>query len=160
MKAVSLYTDGACSGNPGPGGWAAILLYGKREKVLSGGEAETTNNRMELTAAIRGLEALREPCAVDLYSDSRYLVDAVNLGWARGWQSRGWMRTKKEPAKNPELWQALLTLLDRHRVELHWVKGHAEDPMNARCDPLAVAESRKFTAETPPERQKPGGTET
>ena len=144
MKAVEIYTDGACSGNPGPGGWAAILRYGSRERILSGGEAETTNNRMELTAAIRGLKALREPCAVTLYSDSRYLVDAVNLGWARGWRERGWMRTKKEPAKNPELWKELLELLDRHRVELHWVKGHADDPMNARCDALAVAESRKF----------------
>ncbi len=144
MKAVSIYTDGACSGNPGPGGWAAILRYGDREKVLSGGEENTTNNRMELTAAIRGLKALREPCEVHLYSDSRYLVDAVEKGWARGWQSRGWMRTKKEPAKNPELWKELMELLDRHRVELHWVKGHADDPMNARCDALAVAESRKF----------------
>ena len=144
MKAVSIYTDGACSGNPGPGGWAAILRYGDREKVLSGGEENTTNNRMELTAAIRGLKALREPCEVHLYSDSRYLVDAVEKGWARGWQSRGWMRTKKEPAKNPELWKELLELLDRHRVELHWVKGHADDPMNARCDALAVEESRKF----------------
>lgn len=144
MKAVSIYTDGACSGNPGPGGWAAILRYGDREKVLSGGEENTTNNRMELTAAIRGLKALREPCEVHLYSDSRYLVDALEKGWARGWQSRGWMRTKKEPAKNPELWKELMELLDRHRVELHWVKGHADDPMNARCDALAVAESRKF----------------
>ena len=145
MKAVEIYTDGACSGNPGPGGWAAILRYGSREKVLSGGEAETTNNRMELTAAIRGLKALREPCAVTLYSDSRYLVDAVNRGWARSWRERGWMRTKKEPAKNPELWQELLELLDRHQTEIRWVKGHANDAMNARCDALAVAESRKFT---------------
>ena len=99
---------------------------------------------MELTAAIRGLKALREPCAVTLYSDSRYLVDAVNLGWARGWRERGWMRTKKEPAKNPELWQELLELLERHQTEIRWVKGHADDPMNARCDALAVAESRKF----------------
>ena len=118
MKAVEIYTDGACSGNPGPGGWAAILRYGSRERILSGGEAETTNNRMELTAAIRGLKALREPCAVTLYSDSRYLVDAVNLGWARGWRERGWMRTKKEPAKNQELWQELLELLDRHQTEI------------------------------------------
>ena len=144
MKTVEIYTDGACSGNPGPGGWAAILRYGQREKVLSGGERETTNNRMELTAAIRGLQALREPCAVTLYSDSRYLVDAVNLGWARGWQNRGWMRTTREEAKNPELWQELLELLDRHQVQLRWVKGHGDDPLNARCDALAVAESRKF----------------
>ena len=144
MKQVTLYTDGACSGNPGPGGWAAILQYGEAEKVLSGGEESTTNNRMELIAAIRGLEALKEPCAVTLYSDSRYLVDAVNLGWARGWRSRGWMRTRREPAKNPELWEELLALLEKHQVEFHWVKGHADDPCNARCDALAVAESRRF----------------
>ena len=145
MKQVTLYTDGACSGNPGPGGWAAILLYGETEKVLSGGEESTTNNRMELTAAIQGLKALKEPCAVTLYSDSRYLVDAVNRGWAAGWRSRGWMRTKKEPAKNPELWAELLRLLETHRTELRWVKGHGDDPYNARCDALAVAESRKYT---------------
>lgn len=146
MKQVVLYTDGACSGNPGPGGWAAILRYGDRERVLSGGEASTTNNRMELTAAIQGLRALKEPCAVTLYSDSRYVVDGIEKGWARAWQSRGWMRTKTEPARNPELWQALLELLEKHRVELRWVKGHADDPDNARCDALAVAESRRFNS--------------
>lgn len=145
MKQVTLYTDGACSGNPGPGGWAAILLYGEAEKVLSGGEASTTNNRMELTAAIEGLKALKEPCAVTLYSDSRYLVDAVNLGWARGWRSRGWMRTKKDPAKNPELWAELLRLLEKHQTELRWVKGHGDNEYNARCDALAVAESKRFS---------------
>ena len=144
MKSVTIYTDGACSGNPGPGGWAAILRYGEQEKELSGGEASTTNNRMELTAAIRGLSALKESCAVTLYSDSRYLVDGIEKGWARAWRSRGWMRTKREPAKNPELWSELLDLLDRHRVALVWVKGHAEDPLNERCDTLAVAESRRF----------------
>ncbi len=145
MKQVTLYTDGACSGNPGPGGWAAILLYGEAEKVLSGGEPSTTNNRMELTAAIEGLKALKEPCAVTLYSDSRYLVDAVNLGWARGWRSRGWMRTKKDPAKNPELWAELLRLLEKHQTELRWVKGHGDNAYNARCDALAVAESKRFS---------------
>ena len=145
MKQVTLYTDGACSGNPGPGGWAAILLYGEAEKVLSGGEPSTTNNRMELTAAIQGLKALKEPCAVTLYSDSRYLVDAVNLGWARGWRSRGWMRTKKDPAKNPELWAELLRLLEKHQTELRWVKGHGDNEYNARCDALAVAESKRFS---------------
>ena len=144
MKTVAIYTDGACSGNPGPGGWAAILRYGEQEKELSGGEASTTNNRMELTAAIRGLAALKEPCAVTLYSDSRYLVDGIEKGWAKAWRSRGWMRTKKEPAKNPELWSELLDLLEKHRVSLVWVKGHADDPLNSRCDALAVAESRKF----------------
>ena len=148
MKQVIIYTDGACSGNPGPGGWAAILRYGDREKVLSGGEACTTNNRMELTAAIEGLKALREPCAVTLYSDSRYLVDGITLGWAEAWRSRGWMRRKNEPAKNPELWEELLNLLAQHRTELRWVKGHADDPENARCDALAVAESRRFAGGT------------
>jgi ribonuclease HI len=154
MKNVAIYTDGACSGNPGPGGWAAVLCYAGREKELSGGEESTTNNRMELTAAIRGLEALKEPCRVELYSDSRYLTDAVNQGWARAWRSRGWMRTKREPAANPDLWEQLLDLLDRHTVVLHWVKGHAEDPMNKRCDALAVAESRRFLKQPPaPEGQ-------
>ena len=146
MKQVTIYTDGACSGNPGPGGWADILRFGAAEKELSGGEERTTNNRMELTAAIMGLSALKEPCRVELYSDSRYLVDAVELGWARAWRSRGWMRNKREPAANPELWERLLDLLDRHEVTLHWVKGHAEDPLNKRCDALAVAESRRFQA--------------
>ena len=148
MKQVTIYTDGACSGNPGPGGWAAILRYGDKEKVLSGGEESTTNNRMELTAAIRGLRALREPCAVTLLSDSRYLVDGIEKGWAKAWRSRGWMRTKKEPAKNPELWGELLDLLEKHPTTLRWVKGHADDPLNARCDALAVAESRKFSPKT------------
>ena len=144
MKEVSIYTDGACSGNPGPGGWAAILRYKGQEKVLSGGERETTNNRMELTAALRALEALKEPCRVTLKSDSRYLVDAVTKGWARSWRAKGWMRNAKEPAKNPELWEALLQQLEKHEVQFLWVKGHAEDPYNDRCDKLAVAESKKF----------------
>ncbi len=143
-KKVVIYTDGACSGNPGPGGWAAILVYGGKEKVLSGGEANTTNNRMELIAAISALEALKEPCAVDLYSDSRYLVDAVNLGWARAWRARGWKRGSKEEAKNPDLWEKLLHLLDIHKVSFIWVKGHSENEYNKRCDSLAVAESKKF----------------
>ena len=144
MKNVTIYTDGACSGNPGPGGWAVILRYGEAEKVLSGGEKSTTNNRMELMAAIQGLRALKEPCEITLYSDSRYLVDGIEKGWARAWRSRGWMRTKNEPAKNPELWGELLELLEKHRTELRWVKGHADDPNNARCDALAVQESRKY----------------
>ena len=144
MKEVSIYTDGACSGNPGPGGWAAILRYKGQEKVLSGGERETTNNRMELTAALRALEVLKEPCRVTLKSDSRYLVDAVTKGWARSWRAKGWMRNAKEPARNPELWEALLQQLEKHEVQFLWVKGHAEDPYNDRCDKLAVAESKKF----------------
>ena len=143
MKKVKLYTDGACSGNPGPGGWAAVLLYGKWEKELSGGEARTTNNRMELEGVIRGLEALLEPCAVDVYTDSQYIVNAVNKGWVYGWQKKGWMKNNKEEAKNPDLWQKILTLMQKHKVTFHWVKGHAENVYNNRCDELAVMESKR-----------------
>ena len=141
---MEVYTDGACSGNPGPGGWAAILRFNGIEKELSGGERETTNNRMELTAAIRALEALREPCEVTLYSDSRYLVDAMTKNWAKSWKSRGWLRSNKEPALNPDLFEKLLQLTSTHRVKFLWVRGHADNPRNARCDELAVAESRKL----------------
>ena len=144
MKTVTIYTDGACSGNPGPGGWCAILEYLGTEKQLSGGEASTTNNRMELTAVIRALEALKEPCRVELYSDSKYVIDALEKGWARAWQRRGWIRGDKKPALNPDLWEELLALTQTHRLTYHWVKGHAENPYNNRCDELAVAESRKF----------------
>ena len=143
MKQVTLYTDGACSGNPGPGGWGAILVYNGAEKVLSGGEAETTNNRMELTGAIRALEALREPCQVTLYTDSQYLANAVNLGWLRSWKKLGWRR-KDGPLKNPDLWQRLDALLETHRTQFVWVKGHAENEYNNRCDALAVAERERF----------------
>ena len=143
-KTVLLYTDGACSGNPGPGGWGAVLVYGSARKELSGGEPSTTNNRMELTAAIRGLQALREPCRVILTSDSRYLVDAVEKGWLDSWQRRGWKRGGNEPVLNVDLWQELLPLLRLHEVELVWVKGHAGHPENERCDRLAVAEWEKF----------------
>ncbi len=143
-KTVTLYTDGACSGNPGPGGWAAILLYGSFQKELSGGEARTTNNRMELTAVIRGLEALNQPCVVELYSDSKYVIDALEKGWARSWQRRGWVKSDKKPALNPDLWERLLALCSLHEVHLHWVKGHASNPCNNRCDELAVAEWKKF----------------
>ena len=142
MKRVTIYTDGACSGNPGPGGWAAILRYGEAEKELSGGERMTTNNRMELTAAIRALEALKEPCAVDLYTDSQYIEKAVNEGWIRSWKAKGW--TKKGGLKNAELWQQFDALTSRHQLTLHWVKGHAENPYNNRCDALAVKEREKF----------------
>ena len=143
MKHVAIYTDGACSGNPGPGGWGAILVYNGAEKVLSGGEAETTNNRMELTGAIRALEALREPCQVTLYTDSQYLANAVNLGWLRSWKKLGWRR-KDGPLKNPDLWQRLDALLETHRTQFVWVKGHAENEYNNRCDALAVAELERF----------------
>ena len=145
MKTVTLYTDGACSGNPGPGGWGAILEFNGREKELSGGESSTTNNRMELTAVIEGLSALKEPCIVELYSDSKYVIDALEKGWARGWKSRGWVKSDKTPALNPDLWEKLLSLADLHQIRCHWVKGHAENEKNNRCDQLAVAQwkSRK-----------------
>lgn len=143
MKSVILYTDGACSGNPGPGGWAAILRYGKAEKVISGGEENTTNNRMELLGVIAGLESLKESCAVALYSDSQYVCNALNNGWLRDWKKRGWKRRDGE-VKNVELWQRLDELMQKHSVEAHWVKGHADNPYNNRCDALAVAEREKF----------------
>lgn len=144
MKTVTIYTDGACSGNPGPGGWGVILMYGPHKKELSGGEAHTTNNRMELTGVITALECLKEPCVVELYSDSKYVIDALDKGWARGWQKRDWIKSDKKPALNPDLWEKLLALCDYHKVNLHWVKGHASNPYNNRCDELAVAESKKF----------------
>ncbi len=144
MKTVTIYTDGACSGNPGPGGWCAILRYGEIEKQLSGGEAKTTNNRMELTAVIAALQALKVPCRVELYSDSKYVIDALEKGWARGWQKRGWVKSDKKPALNPDLWETLLSLCDTHDVQCHWVKGHAENKYNTRCDEQAVLESQKY----------------
>ena len=144
MKQVTIYTDGACSGNPGPGGWAAILEYNGREKELSGGEAHTTNNRMELTAVIEALKALKEGCAVDLYSDSKYVIDAMEKGWVYNWRKNNWIKSDKKPALNPDLWEVLLGEMARHKVKLHWVKGHASNPKNNRCDELAVAESKKF----------------
>ena len=143
-KHVTIFTDGACSGNPGPGGWGAILRYNQKERELSGGEKETTNNRMELTAAISALSALKEPCKVTLYSDSKYLVDGMSKGWAKGWRAKGWRKSDGKPALNPDLWQQLLDLFERHDVELIWIKGHNEHPENERCDRLAVAESKKF----------------
>lgn len=139
MKHVDIYTDGACRGNPGKGGWGAVLVYRGIERELSGGENPTTNNRMELTAAIRALEALREPCEVTLTSDSKYLVDAVTLGWARSWREKGWKKADRSPALNPDLWEALLHQLDRHKVTFVWVKGHDGHPYNERCDRLATA---------------------
>lgn len=138
MKHVDIYTDGACSGNPGPGGFGAILVYNGREKELSGGEAQTTNNRMELLAVITALEALKEPCTVTLTTDSKYVSDGINEGWARSWKARGWKKGDGKPAMNPELWDRLLSLLDVHTVEFIWVKGHAGHPYNERCDTLAV----------------------
>ena len=144
MKTVTIYTDGACSGNPGPGGWGAILMYGEHKKELSGGEKQTTNNRMELTGVIEALRALKEPCVVELYSDSKYVIDALEKGWARGWKAKGWIKSDKKPALNPDLWEILLGLCDYHKVNLHWVKGHASNPHNNRCDELAVAQSQQY----------------
>ena len=144
MKTVEIFTDGACSGNPGPGGWGAVLRYNGVEKELSGGEANTTNNRMELSAVIFALEALKEPCHVVLYSDSQYVCNALKLGWAKKWRANGWMRNKKDKALNPDLWERLLDLCDTHEVEVNWVKGHAGHPENERCDRLAVAASQKY----------------
>lgn len=138
MKKIELYTDGACRGNPGPGGWGAVLVYNGREKELSGGEKNTTNNRMELTAAIEGLSALKEPCEVTLTTDSKYLCDAIEKGWAEGWRKRGWIKPDKKPALNPDLWEKLLDLLKTHKVTLVWVKGHNGHPYNERCDVLAT----------------------
>ena len=144
MKTVTLYTDGACSGNPGPGGWGAILSYNGVEKELSGGDANTTNNRMELLAVISGLEALKEPCRVELYSDSKYVIDGLSKGWAASWRKNGWRKADKKPALNPDLWEKLLQLTEKHELSYHWVKGHADNPYNNRCDQLAVTESQKY----------------
>lgn len=143
---VQLYTDGACSGNPGPGGWGAILRFGAYEKELSGGEGSTTNNRMELMAVISGLEALNRRCRVTIYSDSKYFVDGIEKGWAKAWKKNGWKKADKSPAKNPDLWERLLSLLDYHECTLVWLKGHAGHPENERCDEMAVAQSQKFKA--------------
>lgn len=145
MKEVTIYTDGACSGNPGPGGWAAILIYGKHEKELSGGEEETTNNRMELSGVIAALGALTERCSVTLYTDSQYIERAVNEHWLDSWKKRGWRR-REGPVKNLELWQELDRLLGEHSVAVRWVKGHAENEYNNRCDALAVRRRDEYAA--------------
>ena len=144
MKTVAIYTDGACSGNPGPGGWGAILEYNGHERTLSGGAPETTNNRMELTAVIEALKKLKEPCVVELYSDSKYVIDGLSKGWAAGWKKRGWIKSDKRPALNVDLWETLLPLLQTHQVHYHWVKGHSTNSRNNRCDQMAVAESQKY----------------
>ena len=138
-KQVEIFTDGAFSGNPGPGGYGVILRYKGVSKELSGGEERTTNNRMELTAVITGLSALKEPCAVTLYSDSKYIIDAIQKGWAKKWRANGWMRNAKDPALNPDLWEKLLDLLEKHEVTFIWVKGHAGHAENERCDALATS---------------------
>lgn len=138
-KYVEIYTDGACSGNPGPGGWGAVLKFGEHEKELSGGELNTTNNRMELMAAIMGLRALKEECVVKLVTDSKYVADGINLGWAKEWKANGWKKADKKPALNTDLWEELLKLVELHSVQIEWIKGHAGHKYNERCDRLAVS---------------------
>ena len=148
---VEIYTDGSCKKNPGPGGWGAVLVHesaGRRtEKELSGGEAETTNNRMELTAAIEALSALKVPCEVELTTDSRYLCDGINKGWAASWKEKGWRKADKSPALNPDLWEKLLSLCEKHRVTFVWVKGHAGHPYNERCDTMAQSMAEAYRDE-------------
>ncbi len=143
MKKIEMFTDGSCSGNPGPGGWGTILRYKGVEKELSGGEHETTNNRMEMTAVISGLKALNEPCEVDLYTDSKYVCDSVTKGWVYSWKNNNWRKADKKPALNVDLWEEMLILLDKHKVTFHWLKGHNGHPENERCDSLAVRETQK-----------------
>ena len=138
-----MYTDGACSGNPGPGGWGTVLLFGEHVKEISGFMPDTTNNRMELIGVIEALSLLKEPCVVELYSDSKYVIDALQKGWVYGWQKKGWIKSDKKPAQNVDLWERLLPLVARHELRCHWVKGHAENEKNNRCDQLAVAQSKK-----------------
>ena len=144
LKYIEIFTDGACSGNPGPGGWGAILRYGEREKEMSGGETNTTNNKMELTAVIRALSALKEPCRVRLTTDSKYVCDGMNLGWARSWRNNGWKMADKKPAQNIELWEELLRLDDIHDITFVWVRGHNGHKENERCDKLAVEFYKKL----------------
>ncbi len=147
MKTVTIYTDGACSGNPGPGGWGAILEWNGVEKELHGGENPTTNNRMELTAVIVALETLKEACIVELYSDSKYVIDALTKGWLASWRKNGWRKSDKKPVLNIDLWERLLPQLARHEMHYHWVKGHADNPKNNRCDELAVTQWQRIKGE-------------
>ncbi len=145
MRFVEIYSDGACSGNPGPGGFGAILRCDGREKEISGGDPHTTNNRMELLGVITALEALKYPCEVRVTTDSKYVVDGISKGWAAGWKKRGWKKSDGKPALNPDLWERLLALLEIHKTEFVWIKGHAGHPENERCDRLAVSEREKFS---------------
>ena len=144
LKQVTIFSDGACSGNPGPGGWGAILRYGVHEKEICGGEAQTTNNRMELTAVLRALQLLKEPCEVTLCSDSKYVIDALSKGWAKNWQKNHWIKSDKKPALNADLWEQLLAAAAPHILHYHWIKGHAGHPENDRCDQMAVAKSMEY----------------
>ncbi|BDW81796.1 ribonuclease H [Erythrobacter sp. Dej080120_24] len=146
MKQVEIYTDGACKGNPGPGGWGVLLRMGPHEKELSGGEADTTNNRMEMTAVIKGLSALIEPCKVDLYSDSKYVIDGITK-WVHGWKKRGWVNASKKPVRNADLWHEMIEIADRHEIKWHWVKGHSGHSENDRVDKLASDEADRIAAQ-------------
>ena len=148
LKKVEIFTDGACSGNPGPGGWGAILRYGEKEKELSGSSEQTTNNRMELTACIEALSALKESCEVTLTTDSKYVVDGISKGWAKSWRSNGWRKADKKAVLNSDLWEKLLNLTETHSVRFVWIKGHAGFPENERCDALAVGEYQKYINST------------
>ena len=143
LKDVTIYTDGACSGNPGPGGYGVVMIFNGHRKEMSGGFKNTTNNRMELMGVVVGLESLKEKCQVVVVSDSKYVVDAVEKGWLKKWRSNGWMRTKSEEAKNADLWKRIWTLMENHEVRFKWVKGHSTNPENEVCDKLAVAETKK-----------------
>ena len=145
LKCVNIYTDGACSGNPGPGGWGAVLRYGSNELEISGGEPHTTNNRMELTALISALKKLKEKCDITVYTDSKYISDAFNSGWIWNWVKKGWKKSDKSPVLNVELWMELLDLLSKNEYKIIWVKGHAGHPENERCDKLATAEAAKYS---------------
>lgn len=145
MKEVTIYTDGACSGNPGPGGWGAILMFQGKQKEISGGAKNTTNNIMEMTAVIEALKMLKEECIVKIYSDSAYVVNAFNENWIEGWIAKGWQNSKKEPVKNKELWQELISLTNKHKVTFIKVKGHSTDELNNRCDFLATSAAKKYS---------------
>ena len=148
MKHVDIYTDGSCKSNTGPGGWCAILVYRGKEKQISGGSGSTTNNRMELTAVIEALSALKEPCEVTLTSDSKYVLDALINGWAKAWQANGWRKSDKSAALNTDLWEKLLSEVEKHKIDYVWVKGHAGHPYNERCDKTAQWEASKFPSPT------------
>ena len=146
MKEITIYTDGACSGNPGPGGWGAVLIYNSHRKEISGGEKLTTNNRMELTALIKALEIVNQKCKINIFTDSKYLCDGINKGWAENWRKNNWKKSDNKPAINPDLWEKLLNLLKNHEYEINWVKGHAGHPENELCDKLATDEIKKINS--------------
>lgn len=144
MKEIKIYTDGACSKNPGPGGWGAVLIYKSHRKEISGADAQTTNNRMELTAVIKALECLKEKCKIELFTDSKYVCDSIKKGWAESWRNNNWKKSDKKPAINADLWEVLLNLISKHDITFNWVKGHAGNVENERCDELATSEIKKL----------------